>query len=474
MSSEKLRIVTAIQRFIFDLCRVGVMPITESHPEIAIQWHHTLNGDKKPEDYTSGSNYEPYWLCDMECPQGCPHIWKTSIGNRCLRRSNCPYCKNLKRCVHTSIMTTHPEIAKQWHPTKNGNQKPSDYHFGSGVKIWWLCGKTCPKGCVHEWPVSIRDRCELEHGCPCCSRRQNTCIHTSIVTTHPEVAKQWHPTKNGDRHPSEFSSGSQFPAWWTCENTCSEGCIHEWNTTIQNRCKVNGTNCPYFPCLYRQPQKCCPHTSIETTHPDIADEWDTHLNGENTPSQFTRGSGFIVWWKCLNGHKSYKASIDHRCSRGDGCSCCYLKTEGKICRWLDFWGIKYELRFTLPGMIYKRQLYFDIYLPDFKIILEIDGEHHFRPVSGWKSDYILNRQKDIFKMQYAHRNQLRVIRIYQPDVWNNPVEWIDNHVLRLIRDSSRDNSYIASVSDIYSAHIALYISNPPPLTPAPAAPPDTP
>ena len=125
-------------------------------------------------------------------------------------------------------------------------------------------------------------------------------------------------------------------------------------------------------------------------------------------------------------------------------------------------------------MIYKRQLYFDIYLPDFKIILEIDGEHHFRPVSGWKSDYILNRQKDIFKMQYAHRNQLRVIRIYQPDVWNNPVEWIDNHVLRLIRDSSRDNSYIASVSDIYSAHIALYISNPPPLTPAPAAPPDTP
>ena len=32
---------------------------------------------------------------------------------------------------------THPDIAKEWHPTKNGNLTPEMVTYGSNLKVWW-------------------------------------------------------------------------------------------------------------------------------------------------------------------------------------------------------------------------------------------------------------------------------------------------------------------------------------------------
>jgi len=45
-----------------------------------------------------------------------------------------------------------PEIAKEWHPTKNGNLKPNQIKKGSGKIVWWKCKNN------HEWKVSISNR----------------------------------------------------------------------------------------------------------------------------------------------------------------------------------------------------------------------------------------------------------------------------------------------------------------------------
>jgi len=431
------------------------MSIKITHPSIAKEWHPTKNGSINPENYLSGSNYKAWWICNKKCSEGCSHEWQASIKNRCKNNSGCPFCINFKQCIHTSIVTTNYLIAKQWHPTKNGDKTPEDYHAGSGVMVYWLCEKKCTKGCPHEWNTTIRHRCELNNGCPFCSGRQNTCVHTSIVTTHPHIAKQWHPSKNGDKKAHDYSYGSQESIWWQCDNKCSENCLHEWETSISNRCRF-GHGCPYYPCLERNPLKCCIHTSIVTTHPDIAGEWAEVENNEDKPYHFTRGSGFIAYWRCPADHKPYKASIDHRTGRGDGCPNCYLKSEGKICTRLDSLCIKNERRYSLPGMIYKRELHFDIYLPDYKIILEIDGEFHFKEIAYWKSDPVFVMKKDIFKMQCADANGLRVIRIYQPDLWNNPPSWIDTYVLPLIKDGTCIHSYISSNPTIYNSHKLLY------------------
>ena len=57
----------------------------------------------------------------------------------------------------------NPELAKEWHPYKNGDIKPSDVTIGSGQKAWWV-GK-----CGHEWEAVINKRVGGT-GCPICSK----------------------------------------------------------------------------------------------------------------------------------------------------------------------------------------------------------------------------------------------------------------------------------------------------------------
>ena len=64
-----------------------------------------------------------------------------------------------------SLAETHPEVAKQWHPTKNGKLTTNDVHFGSSKKVWWKCDK----GDDHEWRVSPSIRKFDNTSCPFCT-----------------------------------------------------------------------------------------------------------------------------------------------------------------------------------------------------------------------------------------------------------------------------------------------------------------
>ena len=40
-----------------------------------------------------------------------------------------------------SLLKNNPELAKEWHPTKNGSLEPTDLTLGSNKKVWWVCAK---------------------------------------------------------------------------------------------------------------------------------------------------------------------------------------------------------------------------------------------------------------------------------------------------------------------------------------------
>ena len=61
----------------------------------------------------------------------------------------------------------------------------------------------------------------------------------SLAETHPELAKQWHTTKNGTLTPFDVGKSSDKKVWWKCD----KGDDHEWRTTIAHR--SNGRNCPF-------------------------------------------------------------------------------------------------------------------------------------------------------------------------------------------------------------------------------------
>ena len=62
--------------------------------------------------------------------------------------------------AHTrKTVADFPEVAAQWHPTKNGDRKPTDEVANSIAKVWWKC----PNGPDHEWLAAIRQRERLAH-----------------------------------------------------------------------------------------------------------------------------------------------------------------------------------------------------------------------------------------------------------------------------------------------------------------------
>ena len=105
---------------------------------------------------------------------------------------------------------THPELAKEFHSTKNGFLTSSDIVAGSNRKLWWQC-KINP---IHEWVAKGSERVQGT-GCPFCSRQkidQTNCMKT----THPDLAKEFHPTKNGNLTPENVPAGTGKKLWWKC------------------------------------------------------------------------------------------------------------------------------------------------------------------------------------------------------------------------------------------------------------------
>jgi len=61
------------------------------------------------------------------------------------------------------MATTHPELAKEMHPSLNGKLNPYNVMASTTRKVWWVC-KNDPE---HIWKSRGADRVD-GHGCPYC------------------------------------------------------------------------------------------------------------------------------------------------------------------------------------------------------------------------------------------------------------------------------------------------------------------
>ncbi len=196
--------------------------------KLVSEFHATKNGDSKPEDFTHGSGKKVWW----QCPKGEDHEWESEIKSRS-NGSGCPFCSGRKAGKSNNLLALNPKLASEWHPTKNGDSRPEDFTPGSDKKVWWQC----PAGDDHEWETTI-NQMSGGSGCPFCSGRRADKLN-NLLALNPKLASEWHPTKNGDSRPEDFTPMSNKKVWWQCV----EGEDHEWETTIANR--SGGTGCPF-------------------------------------------------------------------------------------------------------------------------------------------------------------------------------------------------------------------------------------
>ena len=264
------------------------------------EFDYEKNFPLEPKSFSRGSQEKVWWRCN----QG--HSWQTTVLGRAINKTGCPYCSHNFASDDFNLKVKYPDIAKMWHPLKNGSLKPSDVLPMSNLKRWWQCKNN------HEWESTVSSLTSNKSGCPYCagtlpSETQN------LAVVYPNVKKIWHPTKNKDLKPEEFTRNSGRKIWFICPKG------HEWQG-IPNNMKST---------LKGEVSKICPicrrhANSLQENFPYLVKEWDFEKNSDVHPRDVSYGTKKKYWWRCEKGH-SWEASVSSRTRTSGGTECpeCY-------------------------------------------------------------------------------------------------------------------------------------------------------
>lgn len=196
-------------------------------PEIACEFDVDKNEGTTSGEICAKSGRKVWWRCNKG------HSWQAPVINRTNLKSGCPFCAGQRPIPgENDLGTVRPDLAAEWHPQKNRNFKPSDCTISSGRKVWWSCREG------HEWKSVVSARTGKDNcGCPYCYGRYAVPGVNDLETVNPELASEWHPTKNKTK-PSRILPNSNKKAWWLCSE-----CGYEWRTLITSR-SARGSGCP--------------------------------------------------------------------------------------------------------------------------------------------------------------------------------------------------------------------------------------
>ena len=268
------------------------------YPDIAKQWHPTKNGKLSPYMFSAHSSAKMWWIGE------CGHEWEVQISVR-TRGNGCPYCSGNKVLPgFNDLQTVYPELSKQWHPSKNDGKTPDMFTFGSGYRAYWLCPV-----CNQEWQSKINTRTSNNRGCPYCAHEKAIKGVNDLVTVRPDLMEEWDYEKNIDIDPSVLMPNSNKKIWWICKQ-----CNFSYQAMINARNK--GTGC----------RRCAGQVLIhgendlKTLFPNIAAEWDFEKNSGKLPEDVFPKSNKKYFWKCSFNH-SWETSVNNR-TNGKDCPIC--------------------------------------------------------------------------------------------------------------------------------------------------------
>lgn len=363
-----------------------------------------------------------------------------------------------------NLAAEYPDLAKLWHPTKNGGLRPEDVAPRSNNKVWWTCDEK------HEYQRTVDGQIKSGGVCPVCSGRLLVSGVNDVKTKCSEIAEEWDYEVNAPMKPDDYSYVSSVKVGWKCKT-----CGYTWRATVKSRC-VRGNGCRncagqkrwekrfekmnlgitdsalleewdyelnkkgpecYTPqsgakvhwhcpkCGYRylatirnktngRKCACCRRkvvvpgiNDLGTTHPRIADEWDYEKNGDLKPQDVLAGTRRKVFWKCPQGH-SYSASINHRTTPGKETNCprCNDGRQTSFAEQAVYFYVKklYPDAVNRYKEIFTNGMELDIFIPSIKVAIEYDGE-------AWHKSDKAEREKK--KYQICQEKGIKLIRLIE-------------------------------------------------------------
>ena len=242
-----------------------------THSSISQEWHPSKNGSLKPTEIVACSGKKVWWLCTKRDnrPENCDclHEWEACVSVRTQPRArihvhndrgtSCPFCSEYNRrcCPHTSIAATHSEISDEWHPTKNGDLKPTEVIAGSTTKVWFLCKKKMRLAdiCNHEWEAQVRHRTQIYNpsGCPSCAHsgysKAQLYYFAYLSISYPSIQYIGH---GGEHHISNSSYKADGFVPETKSIREFHGCFWHGHPTCYNSDDINPCNKQSYKVLY--------------------------------------------------------------------------------------------------------------------------------------------------------------------------------------------------------------------------------
>ena len=273
----------------------GYNDFESKFPELAKEWS-PKNEPLKPSMITAATHRKVIWQCKLG------HEWTASVKSRTVNGTGCPYCShNFVLPGFNDLASRFPEIAAEW-SERNLPLMPDQVTAFKNIKVWWQCRLG------HEWNTLISTRAGGSQ-CPYCSGIKLLKGFNDLQTKFPSLAIEW-SDKNLPLTPDAVNEKSTKNVWWKCRT-----CGYEWKAVVKAR--VKGGMCPV--CAERAILQ--GHNDLGTTDPHLLSEWDFEKNSKWTPSNVSRNSMKVVWWKCGAGH-SYRAKITDRTIEQKGCPQC--------------------------------------------------------------------------------------------------------------------------------------------------------
>jgi predicted DNA-binding protein YlxM (UPF0122 family) len=151
---------------------------------------------------TQGMGAKVWWICPKS---ECGSSFDMRISHK-INGISCPFCAGKRVNDTNSLLTLRPNLAKEWHPIKNGDLTPHDVPIFSSKKIWWICELG------HEWQVIVGTRSRKNSGCPYCSGYKVFVGFNDLRTTRPDCARLLANPDDGYK----YAQGSNKKVNWIC------------------------------------------------------------------------------------------------------------------------------------------------------------------------------------------------------------------------------------------------------------------
>lgn len=333
-----------------------------------------------------------YYVCNIHKNKGLQH---TSIGNlRNKRRPGCLYCLKLNKKTHAEFTQ---EISE-----KLPNIILLTEYINADSAIKCKCNN-----CGYEWTTTPNRLLSSKYGCIKCARKKNSIKKTK---TQAVFEQELHELKPYILPVDPYTNVKKKILFY---------------------CMVCGSYFYATPDSILHSKYGCPTcaqnhtTSLQTkTHEQFIKELKM-VNPNIIPLESYKTDRTKIKCHCLIHNYTWMATPNKLLHRRTGCPKCTVSSnENKICELLDLWGYDYVLQKSFDNCRDKHALPFDIYIPQYNILIEYDGEGHYIPIkrSLQQSDAEAYNQLQIvqyhdeIKTDYCMKNNIPLIRI---PYWEN-------------------------------------------------------